>query len=397
MLGVPVESKALKGLDSLLSIVQMPAGVPVGTLAIGKAGRGQCRPARRRDPRDHRRGAGATARRHGGARQTDGVAEAPGMIGRMIPPGSTIGILGGGQLGRMLAIAAAAARLSLPYLRARRRLPPAAEVAARFTRGAIRRRGRARPLRRASRCRHLRVREYRRPARSPRSPARRRSTRRAESLEIAQDRLAEKDFVARLGGRPAPFARGRRPRRARRGDRRLGTPAILKTRRFGYDGKGQARIDVAGRCRRGLGGDRRRAGGARRLRRFRRRILDPALPRPRTARRVTWDAPRNVHDDGILDTLDRPRRRGLAAAIAEAEALARRIADALGHVGVLALEFFAAADGAVFNEMAPRVHNSGHWTIEGALTSQFENHIRAICGLPLGATALAAPRVRWTI
>ncbi len=76
-----------------------------------------------------------------------------------------------------------------------------------------------------------------------------------------------------------------------------------------------------------------------------------------------------------------------------AEALARRIAEALDYVGMLALEFFAVGDQAVFNEMAPRVHNSGHWTIEGALTSQFENHVRAICGLPLGATGRIAAKV----
>ena len=102
---------------------------------------------------------------------------------------------------------------------------------------------------------------------------------------------------------------------------------------------------------------------------------------------VTWDAPRNRHEGGILATLDgaRPapssRRRSRRP-----RRWPRRIADALDYVGVLALEFFAAGDGPMFNEMAPRVHNSGHWTIEGALTSQFENHIRAICGLPLGAT-----------
>ena len=78
---------------------------------------------------------------------------------------------------------------------------------------------------------------------------------------------------------------------------------------------------------------------------------------------------------------------------AEAATLAGRVAEALGHVGVLTLEFFATADGPVFNEMAPRVHNSGHWTIEGAETSQFENHIRAICGLPLGSTALTGSHV----
>jgi 5-(carboxyamino)imidazole ribonucleotide synthase len=81
------------------------------------------------------------------------------------------------------------------------------------------------------------------------------------------------------------------------------------------------------------------------------------------------------------------------AYVDEARAIATRIADALDYVGVLTLEFFAGEDGPIFNEMAPRVHNSGHWTIEGAVTSQFENHVRAICGLPLGATTLAAPAV----
>ena len=89
-----------------------------------------------------------------------------------------------------------------------------------------------------------------------------------------------------------------------------------------------------------------------------------------------------------------PASPPVLAQVPEARALAARIAEALDYVGVLTLEFFATADGPVFNEMAPRVHNSGHWTIEGALTSQFENHIRAICGLPLGDTALAAPSVR---
>jgi 5-(carboxyamino)imidazole ribonucleotide synthase len=88
-----------------------------------------------------------------------------------------------------------------------------------------------------------------------------------------------------------------------------------------------------------------------------------------------------------------PAGEALRPAIVQAEALARRVAEALDYVGVLAMEFFAVGEEVVFNEMAPRVHNSGHWTIEGALTSQFENHIRAICGLPLGATGRAAPRV----
>jgi 5-(carboxyamino)imidazole ribonucleotide synthase len=100
-----------------------------------------------------------------------------------------------------------------------------------------------------------------------------------------------------------------------------------------------------------------------------------------------------VHEQGILALSTVPADPAIAAQAEEAKALARKVADALDYVGVLTLEYFAGEDGPVFNEMAPRVHNSGHWTIEGAITSQFENHIRAICGLPLGDTRLAAARV----
>jgi 5-(carboxyamino)imidazole ribonucleotide synthase len=96
---------------------------------------------------------------------------------------------------------------------------------------------------------------------------------------------------------------------------------------------------------------------------------------------------------GILRRCDVPAEQGLESAVAQGRQLARRIAEALDYVGVLAIEYFAHEGQAVFNEMAPRVHNSGHWTWEGALTSQFENHVRAICGLPLGATDMVVPRV----
>ncbi|HJQ15553.1 MAG TPA: ATP-grasp domain-containing protein, partial [Allosphingosinicella sp.] len=108
---------------------------------------------------------------------------------------------------------------------------------------------------------------------------------------------------------------------------------------------------------------------------------------------LSWDPPVNVHEAGILRTSTVPAGDLIAAQAPAALTLARNIAEALDYVGVLALEFFAAPDGPLFNEMAPRVHNSGHWTIEGAVTSQFENHVRAICGLPLGATDRTAPRV----
>jgi len=117
------------------------------------------------------------------------------------------------------------------------------------------------------------------------------------------------------------------------------------------------------------------------------------VARGRDGGHCLWDPVHNIHEDGILALSTAPAA-GIAPAVREAAGeLAMKIVDALDYVGVLAIEFFDGADAPVFNEMAPRVHNSGHWTIEGAVTSQFENHIRAICGLPLGSTALAATRV----
>jgi 5-(carboxyamino)imidazole ribonucleotide synthase len=109
-----------------------------------------------------------------------------------------------------------------------------------------------------------------------------------------------------------------------------------------------------------------------------------------------WDSPRNVHEGGILARSSLPVPAIVSEQVPEARKLAQAVAEALGYVGVLTLEFFATAEGPVFNEMAPRVHNSGHWTIEGAVTSQFENHVRAICGLPLGDTATVAERIEMT-
>jgi 5-(carboxyamino)imidazole ribonucleotide synthase len=109
-----------------------------------------------------------------------------------------------------------------------------------------------------------------------------------------------------------------------------------------------------------------------------------------------WDSPANVHEHGILARSSLPAPAIVAEQVPEARKLARAVAEALGYVGVLTLEFFATQDGPVFNEMAPRVHNSGHWTIEGAVISQFENHIRAICGLPLGDTASLAGPIEMT-
>ncbi|MEA3041582.1 MAG: 5-(carboxyamino)imidazole ribonucleotide synthase, partial [Sphingomonadales bacterium] len=308
-----------------------------------------------------------------------------------LPPGATIGILGGGQLGRMLAIAAARLGYKCHVYAPDETLPPAAEVSALFTRGDY---SDEAALARFGASVDVATYEFENIAAGPLAVLARETAlyppRR--SLEIAQDRLAEKEFVAGLGGRPAPFAPVDDRAGLEEALKRIGAPAILKTRRFGYDGKGQARIMVPGD-----------ADAAWEALRGAPSVLESfidfsaefsiLLCRGADGEFVVWDAPRNVHENGILERCVVPAGDDLREHVREAEALARRIADALGHVGVLALEYFAADDGAVFNEMAPRVHNSGHWTIEGAATSQFENHVRAICGLPLGATALRAPRV----
>ncbi|HEV2748350.1 MAG TPA: 5-(carboxyamino)imidazole ribonucleotide synthase [Allosphingosinicella sp.] len=307
-----------------------------------------------------------------------------------VPPGSAIGIVGGGQLGRMLAMAAA--RLGYKcHVYAPDDAPPAAEVAARFTRGefddeaALARFGAevdvatyefenipAGPLAALA-------------AEAPLYPPR-------AALEISQDRLSEKKFVAELGGRPAPFAPVASQAELEAGLAEIGMPAILKTRRFGYDGKGQARILAAGEAEAAWQAVRQAPSVLEAMVDFDAEF-SILLCRSAAGELVMWDAPENVHAGGILDHSSVPASPGLRGAIAEAEALARAVAGALDYVGVLTLEFFATAAGAVFNEMAPRVHNSGHWTIEGALTSQFENHVRAICGLPLGATGRVAAEV----
>ncbi|HYG30369.1 MAG TPA: 5-(carboxyamino)imidazole ribonucleotide synthase [Allosphingosinicella sp.] len=308
-----------------------------------------------------------------------------------LPPGSTIGILGGGQLGRMLAAAASRLGYRCHVYAPDEALPPAAEVAALFTRGEY---ADEAALARFGASVDVATYEFENIAAGPLAAlaAETRLYPPRRSLEIAQDRLSEKQFVAGLGGRPAPFAAVDDQAGLVDAVERIGTPAILKTRRFGYDGKGQARImapadaDAAWAALRGAPSV--LEGFVRFDAEF--SIL---LCRASDGEIAIWDAPRNVHDHGILERCVVPAGDDLLEHVVEAEALARTIADALGHVGVLALEFFAAEAGAVFNEMAPRVHNSGHWTIEGALTSQFENHIRAICGLPLGPTALTAPRI----
>ncbi len=307
-----------------------------------------------------------------------------------LPPGSTIGILGGGQLGRMLASAAA----ELGY-RTHILAPDAESVAAQtassFTRADYHSRIVLDEM--AARCDVVTY-EFENIAiepveylatKVPVHPA-------PKALEIAQDRATEKAFVDAIGGRTAPWRKVETLEELETALATIGAPAILKTLRLGYDGKGQVRIAEAG-------------GAAAAWEAIGKRpaILEGhvtfghefsiILARSADGAMVSYPPPWNEHKDGILARSSLPAPAEIANQWAIAAALTGRIADQLGYVGVLACEYFATANGPVFNEMAPRVHNSGHWTIEGAVASQFENHIRAICSLPLGDTALTAPEV----
>ena len=309
----------------------------------------------------------------------------------IVPPGSTIGIVGGGQLGRMLAIAAANLGYRCHIFAPDEAPPPAAAVAAEFTRAAFEDEA---ALARFGACVDVATFEFENIAAGPLAALAAQTPLHppARALEIAQDRLAEKDFVASLGGRPAPYKAVDDGAALDAAIAAIGTPAILKTRRMGYDGKGQARIASASDADAAWDAVR---GAPCVLEGFVRFDAEFSILLCRAAdgEVALWDAPRNTHAHGILDRCDLPAGPAVAGCVAEAEAVARKIGDELDYVGVIAFEYFATADGPVFNEMAPRVHNSGHWTIEGAVTSQFENHIRAICGLPLGSTALAGRTV----
>ena len=307
-----------------------------------------------------------------------------------LPPGSTIGILGGGQLGRMLASAAA----ELGY-RTHILAPDAESVAAQtassFTRADYHSRI---VLDEMAAQADVVTYEFENIALGPvehlaaKVPVRPG----AKSLEIAQDRAREKAFVGEIGGRTAPWALVTTREELAEAIDRIGAPAILKTLRLGYDGKGQVRIRDAAEAAAAWAEIGERPAVLEGFVTFSHefsivtvRGLDGGL--------ASYPPPWNEHVDGILARSTLPAPAEIAMHWAQAAALSARVAEALEHVGVLTLEFFATEDGPVFNEMAPRVHNSGHWTIEGAETSQFENHIRAICGLPLGSTALTGTRV----
>ncbi len=304
----------------------------------------------------------------------------------MILPGGTIGILGGGQLGRMLAISAA----QLGY-RVLAYAPEddavVAQVCNRYISADWHDAAALKAF--ADACDVVTL-EFENVPAAPIAAIADKLAPHPRALAIAQDRLEEKRFAEGLGGTPAPFRAVDSGEDLLAGIDALGAPAILKTRRDGYDGKGQWRISSREEAE-----DLELPDAPCILEGFVTFACEFSviLARREDGAVAFWESPENFHRDGILARSTLPGAAIIGEQVAEARRLAQAAADKLGYVGVMTFEFFASEGGPIFNEMAPRVHNSGHWTIEGAATSQFENHIRAILGLPLGDTRRVAPRV----
>ena len=205
------------------------------------------------------------------------------------------------------------------------------------------------------------------------------------ALGTAQDRIAEKECFARLGIPTAPYAPVEDVSQLAGALARTGLPSILKSRRMGYDGRGQAIIRDAAAAERAWEAVGKVPAVLEGFVAFERELSILSV-RSRDGDIAHYPMVENQHRDGILhlsvapapDLPDELRRR--------AESYACSVLEELGYVGLLAIELFQRGDELIANEMAPRVHNSGHWTIEGAVTSQFENHLRAVAGLPLGST-----------
>ncbi len=307
----------------------------------------------------------------------------------MLRPGATIGILGGGQLGRMTALAAAELGLKCHVFTPERDCP-AAEVCARVTVAPYED---AAALEAFARGVDVVTYEFENvPAETARIVSAHTVLRPgARALATTQDRLAEKSFVAGLGLPTAPFAGIDSLADLEAALARLGRPAVLKTRRFGYDGKGQVKIAEGMDAAAAFEAIGRQPAILEGFVSFAREVSVVAA-RGEDGAVAAFDVCENAHRNHILDVTTVPASIAPATEKAALRAAAA-IGAALDYVGVFTVEMFivggagGGAESIVVNEIAPRVHNSGHWTIEGAETSQFEQHVRAICGWPLGSPA----------
>ena len=297
-----------------------------------------------------------------------------------LPPGSTIGILGGGQLGRMLSVAASRLGLNTHIFEPGAN-PPAGDVARTVTTAAY---DDAKALEKFANSVDIITYEFENiPTEAldlletlrPIRPGR-------EALRVSQDRLTEKSFLRDLGLQTAPFADVPDLTSLTQAIETIGTPAILKTRRFGYDGKGQARLSSPQDAEQALAS---LQGAPAILEGFVDFTCEISVIAARglDGRVAAFDPGRNQHEDGILRTTTVPAALPNST-LTDAVLTAGKILNALDYYGVLGVEFFVTPKGLIINEIAPRVHNSGHWTQNGCLTCQFEQHIRAVAGWPLG-------------
>ncbi|WP_425100845.1 5-(carboxyamino)imidazole ribonucleotide synthase [Tropicibacter sp. S64] len=297
-----------------------------------------------------------------------------------LPTGSTIGILGGGQLGRMLSVAAS--RLGFrTHIFEPGANPPAGDVAHRVTTASYEDEA---ALRAFAASVDVITYEFENIPTSaldileslkPIHPNR-------EALRVSQDRLTEKTFLQDLGLSTAPFADITDAASLKQALETIGTPSILKTRRFGYDGKGQARLKSPDDAEQALAD---MNGAPSILEGFVDFSLEVSViaARSQDGQVSAYDPGENVHKDGILSTTTVPAK--LPARLqTDAVLLAGRILNALDYVGVMGVELFVTPQQLIVNEIAPRVHNSGHWTQNGCAICQFEQHIRAVAGWPLG-------------
>lgn len=309
-------------------------------------------------------------------------------MSRTYPPGSTIGVMGGGQLGRMFAIAARRTGYRVVIF-----TPEEESPAGRF----------ADLTRIADYTNEAAVRRFAAdvdvitfefeniPIETVQWCAEERDVRPAGSiLHIAQNRLREKNFLSSAGIPIAPFRAVRSARELESAIGQIGRPAILKTAAFGYDGKGQQTItarDDFDEIWSASSADELVLEGAVDFE----KEVSVLVARGPDGAMATFPLCENIHRNHILDITVVPARVEARVESAAAE-LARAIAEKLELVGLLAVEMFLKANGDLLvNELAPRPHNSGHWTIEACATSQFEQHVRAVCGMPLGATEILRP------
>ncbi|MES2906108.1 MAG: 5-(carboxyamino)imidazole ribonucleotide synthase [Pseudomonadota bacterium] len=328
------------------------------------------------------------ARKTDGENRPEACEENQGMT--MLAPGSVIGILGGGQLGRLLAIKCAGLGFKA-HIYAPEKDSPAFDVAARHTCAAYDDHD---ALSRFAAAVDIITYEFENvPAacaefldkHKPLHPS-------PQALAIAQDRLQEKRFITSLKLPLADYCAVDTAEDLKTAVKKIGLPCVLKTRQFGYDGKGQSVIKNESEIEAAW---KHVAAVPSVLEKFiaLEKEISVIAVRSGNGETASYDVAGNVHKDHILHTSTVPAKISHDLE-SEARAAAEKLIAALDYVGVLAVEFFVTKDGMLLiNEMAPRVHNSGHWTLDACPACQFENHIRAIAGWPLGETARFADAV----